>query len=151
MMKRFFSVALASCFLTLTACSNDDLNLNGNEVVEQAFNQKYPKANAKWEMERGYFKAEFYENNVEKEAWFTAAGEWLFTSWDIAPANLPVKVMESVLKMGFTLTNIDDADVIEFKDGQTYYEVEIEKAEFDKDFYFTSEGIQVKNPLVSGI
>ena len=147
-MKRFLSVALACCFLTFTACSDDDDSiLDGNEAVEQAFNKKYPNVNAEWEMDRGYFKAEFYENNVEKDAWFTQAGEWVMTSWDVLPASLPAKVLEAVQKLGYTQLNIDDAELIEYKDGKTYYKLEIEQAGLDRDYFFTPEGEEVKNPI----
>lgn len=278
MKKNLFLVALASCFLTFTACSDDnDPVTNTNNAVEQAFDQRYPNTKATWEVEGGYHKADFYEDKNEKEAWFTPAGEWMltetdisyqqlpvkvrnsfekskyaqwkvedidqlerpqmetiyvleveqgeteydlvysedgillkevpdndnshhvpsvpsetvvnsikkmypdalileieketegtevdildknvhkevmfnvknewmYTKWEILPLNLPAKVREAIQKLGYDLNNIDDAEVIEYKDGKTYYEVEIERGEFEKDFYFTAEGNEVKAP-----
>lgn len=146
--KNLFSVALMSCLLAFTSCSNDDdFAPNENKVVEQAFNQKYPNVNAKWEMEKGFFKAEFYENNLEKDAWFSPAGEWLLTETDVTYQQLPSQVKVGFESSAYAQWRVDDVDMLERPLMNPIYVIEVEKGKLEYDLHFSSNGMLIKEVL----
>lgn len=145
-MKKLFSIALTCCFLTLAACSNDNdnINPNTNEAVEQAFNQKYPNTKATWEIEQGYYKAEFHENRKEKEAWFNPAGQWMLTETDISYQELPDAVKNHFEKSKYALWKVEDVDLLERPQMENIYVMEVEKGKTEFDLVYSASGILLK-------
>ena len=110
-----------------TACNDDDdvAPQNVKAEVMATFQQMFPNVNAHWEMERGKYKAEFFNNGNEVEAWFQIDGTWVRTKTDLRIDQLPVAIRERIAA-DYVGYYIDDADFIETP-AETYYLIEIER------------------------
>ena len=145
MYKKLFPAFLMSCFLTFTACSDDDdFDSVANEAVEQAFNQKYPGVRADWDMEQGYYKAEFHENSNEKEAWFNAAGEWMLTETDLTYQQLPAAVKTGFETSSYAQWKVEDVDMLERHAMEPVYVIEVEQGNKEFDLVFAEDGMLIK-------
>lgn len=143
--KNLLMIAVLSSFITFTSCSSDDdFDSPANEVVEQAFNQKYPGKTAKWEMEQGYYKADFYDNNIEKEAWFNATGEWILTETDLSYQQLPTLVKQGFEQSNYAQWRVEDVEMLERVMMEPVYIIEVEKGESEYDLYFSEDGTLIK-------
>ena len=109
--------ALISLGIVLTtSCNDDDEDVAANKVkteVMTAFQEMYPNVNAMWEVERGMYKAEFYSNGCEVEAWYQMDGTWVMTVADRVKTDYPDRY-------------IDDCDLVE-KPTEKYYQLELDK------------------------
>lgn len=73
-----------------------------------------------------------------KEVYFDSSNEWLLTEWDVLPTELPVAVVNAVTT-NYPNYRIDDADYEE-RPLKSYYELEIERGNFENVIYVTAEG-----------
>lgn len=127
--KLYFLLMLLG-MITLQSCDNDEdtFPLPGN--VEAYIKQAYPNATIKETdaLPGGGVEVDIWDGSVEKELKFDAKGEWLSTSWDVLPIDLPAAVT-GALKASTTYNtySIDDADFYETPTGR-YYLLELEKA-----------------------
>ena len=143
--KNLFPMIIMSCFLSFTACSNDDdFDSVVNEAVEQAFNQKYPNTRADWDMEQGYYKAEFHENSNEKEAWFNASGEWLLTETELTYQQLPTVVKAGFEASRYAQWHVEDVDMLERHAMEPVYVIEVEQGELEYELVFAEDGALIK-------
>ena len=121
--------ALISLGIVLTtSCKDDDEDVAANKVkteVMTAFQEMYPNVNAMWEVERGMYKAEFYSNGCEVEAWYQMDGTWVMTVTDLHVSMLPAAVADRV-KTDYPDRYIDDCDLVE-KPTEKYYQLELDK------------------------
>lgn len=127
-MKKILLLALLTAGLTFQSCSDDDDLLNVPENISTAFQQKYPNITvSEWEKQGTGYKADFWNNGAEAEAWFDSNGAWIRTETDVPnpSANLPHPVTDYVAKT-YAGYYIEDADLVETT-SQTYYEVELER------------------------
>lgn len=100
----------------------------------------YPNAKrVDWDVEHGYYVAEFRHEGYEKEAWFNSSGAWLLTETDLE-RNLPNVIATALNNTEYASWRLDDADYIEQKDKEPFYVVEVEKGELEKDLYFSEVG-----------
>lgn len=134
----------AAC--SLQSCDNDDNNSISVPIeLQSAFSSKYPNAaNVKWEIESGYYVADFYDG-YEASAWFTQTGEWQMTETDIPYKSLPQAVKTSFEASEYASWKIDDVDKVDRQDFETVYVIEVEKQDQEINLYFSVEGILIKS------
>ena len=144
MKKNFFAYAaiiFAAQFIFI-ACDNDT-DLVPNEVPEsvmKAFNSMFTVSQVQWEKEGNQYKAEFWQNGKEVEAWFQKDGTWSRTEHDMNPTELPEPVSNYV-SSNYPDYVIDDADYVETP-ASTYYELELEKnGKRDRIIRLTADGL----------
>lgn len=126
MEMKYFLLAFAIGTLTLQSCSDDNDEVkNVPETVKSAFAQKYPEtAVREWDKKSGMYVAEFRNENLEAEAWFTSDGLWVRTETDYR-GTLP-EAVKSYITNNYPEASIDDVDLISTPSGE-YYEVELER------------------------
>jgi len=134
--------------VSLSSCSDDDDDTNqGNVPVEvlNAFDAKYPGVSRiEWENKKGYSVAEFVRDNMETNAWFDAQGTWYMSETDLPFNSLPQPVKESFQASEYSSWKVDDVDMLERKDSETIYIIEVESGNKETDLYYSAEGILVK-------
>ena len=131
--------------LPFVACSNDDDHYKPEEPVTRAFEQKYPGITPKeWERKGNYVVAEFYENGVEKEAWFDNTGNWYMTESDIRFSALPEAIKTAFAAGEYAQWHVDDVDMLERAGMETVYVIEVEQGKQEVDLYYTENGTLVK-------
>ena len=153
MMKNVFLLAALSLCL-FQSCDNDD-----NEPVpgyvsaetKAAFDEKYPAAkDVEWETRNDYLIVDFKQDKVEKEAWFDNSGTWYMTETDIPFVRLPDVVKTAFLQGEYSTWKVDDVDMIERRDVETVYVLEVEQGNSEVDLYYSPDGILVKTVLDAG-
>lgn len=127
-MKKIILLALLTAGFAFQSCSDDDDLTSVPESISTAFQQKYPNATpTEWERQGTGYKADFWNNGGEAEAWFNADGTWIRTETDVPNPNAslpqPVRDYVSATYAGYY---IEDADLVETP-SQTYYELELER------------------------
>lgn len=142
----FFLAALSLCLFQ--SCDNDDNEpVPGyvNAVTKAAFDEKYPSAkDVEWETRNDYIIVDFKQDKIEKEAWFDNNGGWYMTETDIPFAQLPEAVKTAFQQSEYAAWKVDDVDMIERKDAETVYVLEVEQGNNDIDLYYSPDGILVK-------
>lgn len=115
--------------IVLTACDDND-DLRHDQVpgsVTTAFAQKYPDYFVKeWEQQGEQYKAEFYHNGKEAEAWFNADGAWTRTETDYYKA-LP-ELVANYVAQHYAQYHVDEVDYVEVPN-DAYFEIELEKGD----------------------
>ena len=148
MKTKIYLLPVLFCFFTFTlaSCDDDDDNRHpGNDVVESAFNKMYPSASGvDWETKGGYFVVDFWQDGKEKEAWFDTNGEWYLTETDIRFDDLPEAVKTSHNAGEYASWHVDDVDMLERKDMEKSYVIEVEQGNKEYDLYYSTEGILIK-------
>ena len=147
-----FLSMMAVAGLFMTSCDDDDDDKwRPDYQVTSAFEQRYPNASrVEWDREyAGYYVADFRENGVEKEAWFSYDGTWVMTETDLLPANLPEVIRTALNKTEYTEANgwwIEDVDKLERLDMETIYILDMEqrRTDIDMDLYFAEDGTFIK-------
>ena len=145
----FLFVALAGLF-SFASCSDDDDDKGLSSVpakVEQALSDRFPDAkNVKWEKKGAYIVADFYELRLDKEAWFTHAGEWKMTETDYGKDlfYLPADVEGAFAAGEYGTWTVDDVTYYERPD-KNFYLIEVEKpGHRDMDLYYNADGTMIK-------
>lgn len=138
--------ALAIALLSFMALGcDDDPKVNVPAEVQKSFAQKYSSASRiEWEDKAGYKVADFRYNNVETSAWFDTHGTWYMTESDIPFSALPLVVQTSFKASEWASWRVDDVDMIEKKDSETLYIIEVEQRESEADIYYSADGIIIK-------
>lgn len=136
---------ILSSFL-FQGCNDDDNNHHsGNKIIDDAFAIKYPKAtHIDWEKKGNYSVVDFRYNNKELEAWFDQNGIWHMTETDLAFNSLPETVISSFSSSEYKSWSIDDVDMVERKDMETIYVLEIEQNKQEYDLYYSPDGVLIK-------
>ena len=141
---KLLTLALAVSGVAFASCEKDD-NIRVDRGIEDAFRDRYPDATrAEWEFRQGYYVADFRQNLIETQAWYTPQGIWHMTETDVRYADLPQAVKGAFERSEFAGWRIDDIDMLEYPDRETVYIVEIEQAKAEYDLYFTPDGVLVK-------
>lgn len=151
MKLRFFLLAIILGSLSLFACSDDD-NYKPDQTVKDAFNTKFPAATrVSWEKKGEYRVADFRENNKEMTAWFDAAGNWYMTETDLTSIDeLPQPVKTAFLQSEYAAWKVDDIDMLDRKDSETIYIIEVESGKQEADLYYSADGILIKTVMDNG-
>ena len=147
MTKKTLLFLLAALMTTsFISCDKDDANWGiVPDSVRTAFEAKYPNAKrVEWENKGNYKVADFYQDNMETEAWFESDGTWYMTETDIPYNLLPQTIKTSFEESEYTTWRIDDVDKIEKNGSETIYIIEVEKNNLDIDLYYNGEGTLIK-------
>ncbi|MDR0659690.1 MAG: PepSY-like domain-containing protein [Prevotellaceae bacterium] len=133
---------------SIQSCNDDDNHGINNSAVENAFAAKYPSINrVDWEIKGNYYVADFWLNGLECEAWFTWDGDWQLTETDITFDQLPAAVKTAFGQSEFASWRIDDVDMLERKDMEVAYVVEVEQGNQEYDLYYAADGTLIKAVL----
>lgn len=132
------------CF-TMQNCDDDDDNASVSEQLENAFVKEFGNVAHDWSARGTNHVATFSQDNKEKEAWFDANGVWLMTETDIAYGVLPIEVKTTFEALTqYDGWKRDDVDMLERKDMETVYVIEVEKGNKEYDLYFDTKGNLLK-------
>lgn len=134
--------------VTLMSCSllpgNDIPEKDVPSVVKNSFTKEYPQAvDVEWEKHKNNFEVDFEVGNADYTALYSADGKVIMEKQDIAVDALPVAVANK-LKESYADLKVDDVDKLE-KDGNTYYQVDLEGGITDKNEIFSEDGAIVEN------
>ncbi|MDR2010787.1 MAG: PepSY-like domain-containing protein [Bacteroidales bacterium] len=111
-----------------------------NSMVGDNFDSLYPNAkHIEWEIEKGYYVAEFRDGNHDKEAWFDNSYSWVLTKTEYE-RKVPDLVKETINNSNYKGWHIDDVDFIEKVNRDPFYIVEVEKGESEVDLYISNNG-----------
>lgn len=142
--KLFLLMCVFSGFF-LQSCDDDD-NIKVDRQLEDLFNEMYPSASGvKWEMERGYYIADFWMNGYEAEACFDKQYKWIMTEFDIHFNDLPEAVRNSYSSSEYSDWRIDDIDKFDYADSETEYLIEIEKGNRELNLVYAADGSLIKS------
>ncbi|MDR0938252.1 MAG: PepSY-like domain-containing protein [Mediterranea sp.] len=128
-MKSKIHLLLAAALVTfgLQSCDGDDF-ANVSPEMRSTFSTMYPDVRyVEWDIEGGYYVAEFLDGGHEKSAWFTRDGQWYMTETELFGRELPDPVKRAITNSEYANLHIDDADYVETADGSVYYRIEMEK------------------------
>lgn len=132
------SLVVLIAMISLTSCEKS--NNAPNAVVGENFTRMYPDAkHVEWEMERGYYVADFRENGYEKEVWFDKDYTWVLTKTEFE-RRTPDIVRQTLNNTDYRDWRIDDIDYIEMAGKEPFYIVEVEKNETEIDLYILHSG-----------
>lgn len=164
MKKTFLLLTLAVLgMLTFQSCSNDDEDdVNPNQVpelIKDSLSDMFPGINSsyvKWEKEKNYYIANFYENNgrVETEVYFTQKGDWAMTESDLGT---DLSLLPGEVYNGFLGTNFSSfpwmVDDIEYFDmpNQTFYIIEVEGNNLQDTYLFFGPDGSLINTVTNNI
>ena len=142
-MTIFASLLLAG--FAFTSCDDDNDNYTPDEKIVNVLYEKYPNAQRiDWELQHDHYVADFYDNNIEKEAWFNTKGEWVMTESDILFKNLPEAVQTAFNESDYKNWKIEDVDMLERVEMETVYVIEVEKSKQEFDLFYAEDGILIK-------
>lgn len=145
----FLWVALSLCLFQ--SCDNGDKEPVPGYVsteAKAAFEEKYPSAkDVEWEARNNYLTVEFKQDRVEKEAWFDRDGVWYMTETDVPFDRLPDAVKTVFQQSEYATWKVDDVDMIERRNTETVYVIEVEQGNREVDLYYSPDGILVKTVL----
>jgi hypothetical protein len=113
---------MAVVALTVVGCDHYDAPTS----IRNAFSTEYPTAvDVEWKSKRGYAVAEFYlPGQGECEAWYTKAGAWVMTAYDMRYSDLPAAVRNSFEAAYGSETPVDDVERLERNNNDTIYFIE---------------------------
>ncbi len=141
-MKKLISLFALAAMFSLVACSDDD---DDNRVptpsaVKQFIYSAYPGADIRHsEYERGgMLEVEIMHDSRIKDVYFDSSNTWVYTEWDISLSKLPEHVRSAVLA-AYPDYRIDDVNYEQWPEGE-YYEVEIDRGNFERYVYVTPAG-----------
>lgn len=134
------AIAVLALFATATL-SAQDLKMNDVPVnLNNNFQKSYPTGtDVEWELDGLNYKVEFDQGVNEHEIWYNTNGDVVKMESEINITDLPAAV-SSALKTKYAEYTVDSIDKIE-ADGNTTYEIEIEKGLFtEKKIVFDVKG-----------
>lgn len=137
-----WTIALFTLFIG-ASCSDDDHPANISDAVKDTFMNDYPHAGrVEWSVKAGYYVADFYEDGVEKDVWYTKNAQWCMTETDLGRSLnlLPADVQNAFQNSGYDSWNVDNIDKYECPD-KTFYLLEIEtKGKRDRKLFYSDGG-----------
>lgn len=140
---------LALCGVVgFTGCDDNDDVTNLPEVIENAFNDKFPDATwVEWERKAGYYVAEFRQESMDVDAWYDKQGIWKMTESDFGRnlSLLPQAVQDAFQSGAYSQWMLDDIDKYECPD-KVFYRIEIQTAgKRDRNLFYSPEGLLLKD------
>lgn len=139
----------AGLAILLTGCDDDDDDHKGaiepTQPVMDAFNKRYPNAsNTVFKIEGDYYLADFNNNGVSTDAWFTDQGKWMMDKADTPFNQLPAAVTNAFDKGLYAGWKVDDAYTINRDSMAVVYKINAEKGTSDMDLYYSQYGNLIK-------
>lgn len=131
----------------LQSCDDDDDrdHIVASAELQAAFSAQFPNVDPnrvewEWDGRMNAYEADFWENYLEKTAWFSQTNEWLMTETDY---NYPYNGVPQAVIDAANASNpdyrLEDIDFIETPD-TSYYLVEKERGEHDIYLRFAADG-----------
>ena len=129
----------------LYACQDDD-SITPNQLVSEAFFNKYPTADqVEWENERAYITAKFWQEQLAHTVWFDQFGQWYMTEIELNQIEkLPAAVRTAFESSEYKAEQIDDIDRLERLDSEDIYVIEVKKEGREYHLCYTEDGVLVK-------
>ena len=87
------------------------------------------------------------DNGVEKELYFDNAKQWVSTSWDIKPDDVPVAIMGELENSAYALWGMKEVLIIERPDG-IFYLFELTKDNNTVQVLYNQDGQHVSEVTV---
>ena len=139
LMKTCLLLFLTMLGLTPAACSQRLTAKDTPALVQNSVKARFPHAtDLEWEKKKDLFEAEFIQGQQEYSVLLDAAGTIRMIKQEIAATSLPATIAE-VLKKNYAAYTLDDAERIE-KDGEVFYQVELEKGLREQHLVFGANG-----------
>lgn len=146
--KNLFWAATAILGMAFTSCSDSDdgFTLPNDSPVKATFTSMYPSVtNVTWEQKSTYYVADFRLDALETEAWYDGTtGIWYMTETDIPFSALPAAVQTAFNTSEYADWKVDDVDMLQRKDMETVYVIEVEKNNAEYDLYYSADGTLIK-------
>lgn len=129
--------------IVIGSCSkNDNDKDQPNALVLKSFNEMFPgSSQVSWDMDDGYYVADFYNAQHNTEAWFNSAGTWLLTETDLTLNTLPMAVIDNFKKSIYYDWETDDIEKIDrsgVKDAA--YTIEVKLGETEMKLVYNAAG-----------
>ena len=158
---------LGASIAFFSACNNEnDSNENLPEVVSSAFAKQFPSAtNVKWVEKNNYYVASFdlaAKTRAEtkpgnlNEAWYTPQGSCGLSELELSMAELKqnYSAVFSSWEKSIYFTDgyqIDDVDLLQRDENSDdkVVKIEIEKGDLERELYFATNGLLVKDVVSS--
>lgn len=146
MKAKLLLMILAVSGMAFQACNDDNDPFHRNPAAERTFKTMYEGATSvKWEAKRGYSVVDFRYDGYEREAWYDRDGVWHMTETDLPnTTDLPPAVKTSFEAGEYKLWRVEDIDMVQRKDIETIYIIEVEQGNQEYDLYYTEDGTLVK-------
>jgi len=130
---------ITSLAFSAAACGQNIRTADVPSLVMNTFQTTFDKAvDIEWEKHKNLYVVDFEMGTTDYEVKIDAAGKIVMQKQDISVLELPKAISEAISSK-FGKYQIDDADKLE-KDGQTYYQVELDKGLTEKKVVFTDSG-----------
>jgi uncharacterized membrane protein YkoI len=143
-MKTMLLTMLIVGGLSLAACSQRLSAKDTPALVQNALQARFPQATeVEWEKQKDLFEAEFNQGAQEHAVLIDAAGTIKMIKQEIAAQDLPAAIAE-VLRQEHPGFRVDDTERLE-KDGQVYYQVELEKGFREQQLVLGAGGRKAAN------
>ena len=123
----------------LISC-NEYVGMPLNANIKAFIDEHYSGArilSAEYE-DNGLYEVEIRHKSVIKDVYFDYKNEWVYTTWDVRPAEVSATV-KAVIEREYPGYRIDNADYIQRSSGD-YYVLELEKGGFEADVTITVDG-----------
>ena len=140
---KFFVVTLTLFTYSLASFAQKDVDASEVPVVVQdAFKAEFANAtDVEWEMKDNQYEAEYeLQDDTDYHVLFDASGTMIGRKHEIEETELPAEVTAAI-KKDYPDYEVDDAEML-VKDGETYYQVELEKFLRDKETIYSASGEQ---------
>lgn len=124
---KLFALTMLLAAFTLQSCDSDNDDIPQNDIPESilsVFKTMFPNTTAEWEKTGNTYNAEFWNNGVETDVWFSSTGQWLRTEVDYTQP-LPSAV-QTYVNTNFAGYVIEDVDYVTTPSGD-YFDIELEK------------------------
>ena len=133
------AVAFAGTF-TFSACTGQDIPENKvPSVVVNALAEAFPTAtDVEWEKQNGNFEAEFDSASTDYTVLLNATGAIVEAKHEITVAELP-EAVQNAISVNYKDQQPDEVDLLE-KDGQTFYQVELDGKVKETKLVFDAAG-----------
>lgn len=108
--------------------------------IDQYIGKNYPDAIIlDYDREGSITEVDIMDAGVIRELYFDAKGDWLRTTTDVLPANLPQAVLEAIAASDYQLWQIDEAELVVTPSSE-YYLVELESGDQEVNLRITPAG-----------
>lgn len=136
------AISLMSC--SLLPGGEEIAETDVPSVVKNTFGNTFPQATeVEWETNQNNFEADFEVNNVDYSVVIDTTGNIVRQKHDITLKELP-EAVTATIDHEFEDGKAEDAEKVE-KDGEIYYQVEIDKFFNDEEVVFTADGQKATN------
>lgn len=138
----FLMITCAVMFMT--SCNEKPIESQEQEV-RTVFANRYPEAtDVKWNSQKGYYVVDFKATGKEKTSWFNHFSEWILTQTELKYQDLPEAIRLSHESGDFKNWDIEDIELIERKNHESIYVIEVERNDTEYDLHYLAEGTLIK-------